>query len=75
MTVHWVATKNGWLKILEFDDFAYGAVVHALGGAGALAATLMVGPRTGRFDEDGAPKRIFLHSIPVGIHSFVAQFS
>lgn len=64
VSVHWVV-NDGWLHHLGFDDFAYGAVVHALGGAAALAAAIVVGPRIGRYDEDGNHVRIFLHSLPV----------
>ena len=36
-----------------FLDFAGGSVVHVVGGAAALGACLAVGPRIGRFDENG----------------------
>jgi len=38
----------------EFHDFAGSVVVHALGGWIALAAVLLLGPRTGRYQRDGA---------------------
>lgn len=46
----------GWLEQLGFVDFAGATTVHTLGGAVALAAVLILGPRRGRFDagEDQA---------------------
>lgn len=40
-----------------FHDFAGGTLVHALGGAVALAAVMVIGPRIGRFGEDSQPIR------------------
>jgi len=37
----------------EFHDFAGSIVVHAMGGWVALAAVLLLGPRTGRYTKDG----------------------
>ena len=57
--------KGGWLNQLGFDDFAFGAVVHGLGGAASLAAAYMAGPRIDRYDYEGKIKHIPLHSTPV----------
>jgi Amt family ammonium transporter len=46
-----------------YKDFAGATVVHALGGIAGLTAAAMVGPRKGRFDEDGRPTPIPGHSI------------
>ncbi|QCI66705.1 ATP-binding protein [Phreatobacter stygius] len=52
--VHWAwavsADGAGWLKAIGFIDLAGGAVIHVTGGAAALAAAWMIGPRSGRFD-------------------------
>ncbi|OSX77964.1 hypothetical protein BU14_0126s0003 [Porphyra umbilicalis] len=52
---HWV-WGGGWLSTL-FDvgakDFAGDAVVHMVGGFAGLAGAIIVGPRLGRFDQDG----------------------
>lgn len=53
---HWiwggtVLGEPGWLKALGFIDFAGAAVVHVVGGAAALAAVIVLGPRSGRFGE------------------------
>lgn len=44
----------GWLEQLGFVDFAGATTVHTLGGAVALAAVIVLGPRRGRFDGDDA---------------------
>ena len=41
----------GWLGAAGFVDFAGSTVVHSVGGWVALAAVLIIGPRTGRFDN------------------------
>lgn len=44
----------GWLGKRHFVDFAGATAVHSVGGWLALAAVLVIGPRHGRFTEDGA---------------------
>lgn len=44
---------EGWLGALGFRDFAGATVVHATGGAVALAGVLVLGPRLGRFGPGG----------------------
>jgi Amt family ammonium transporter len=46
-------------------DFAGSSVVHLQGGMLALATVLQVGPRIGKFDEDGNPRPIFGHHMPM----------
>nr|CAH0102742.1 unnamed protein product [Daphnia galeata] len=56
VAAHWVATKNGWLHQLGFDDFAFSGVVHAMSGATCLIAAYMTGPRLDRsFDGRKLP--------------------
>lgn len=56
---HWVwgntiITSNlAFLANLGFYDHAGGVAIHALGAFYALAAILILGPRTGRFSETG----------------------
>jgi len=54
---HWVwagvleGELFGWLGKAGFIDFAGSTVVHSVGGWVALAAVIIIGPRTGRFDK------------------------
>src|SRR5206468_859868 len=41
------------------------AVLHVAGGAAALAAALIVGPRSGKYNRDGSSNFIPGHSIPM----------
>ncbi|MCQ4310487.1 ammonium transporter [Pseudomonas stutzeri] len=41
---------EGWLAQRGFVDFAGSTVVHSVGGWIALAAIMVIGPRSGRFD-------------------------
>lgn len=48
---------QAWIKGVtgeEFHDFAGSIVVHAVGGWLALAAVLLLGPRSNRYRKDGA---------------------
>lgn len=60
-----VGGEKGWLEALGFVDYAGSSVVHACGGACALAGILAVGPRAGRFGPDGTPRLIAGHNIPL----------
>lgn len=57
MTGHWVwggaaqGQPQGWLAQLGFIDFAGSTVVHSVGGWVSLAAVLLLGPRSGRFNR------------------------
>lgn len=55
---------SGWLENLGFIDFAGSTVVHSVGGWAALAGALVVGPRVGKYDEQGNPVHIPGHSLP-----------
>ncbi len=48
-------------------DFAGSGVVHMTGGAVGLAVAMVLGPRLGRFNEDGSPNAIPGHNIPMGV--------
>ncbi|WP_019570839.1 ammonium transporter [Thioalkalivibrio sp. ALE11] len=68
---HWawggaLADGDGWLAALGFVDFAGSTVVHSVGGWVALAAILVVGPRIGRFTEEGA-QRIPASNLPLAV--------
>ncbi len=68
---HWAwggvfATGDGWLAALGFVDFAGSTVVHSVGGWVALAAVLIIGPRIGRFTDEGA-QRIPASNLPLAL--------
>ena len=54
----------GWLDAKGFYDFAGSTLVHAVGGWGALAGAILLGPRTGKYVEKGI-KPIPGHSMPL----------
>ncbi len=62
---HWV-WGGGWLSQLGFVDFAGSAAIHMVGGLSALIGAAMLGPRIGKFDENGKPQPILGHNIPIG---------
>lgn len=45
---------GGWLERLGFVDYAGSGVVHLCGGAAALAGVLLLGPRQGKYRDDGS---------------------
>ncbi len=47
---------GGWLSTLGFSDFAGSTLVHACGGAAALAGVIVLGAREGRFSRSGESK-------------------
>jgi Amt family ammonium transporter len=66
IVTHWVWSGQGWLTELGFVDFAGSGVVHMLGGVAALAGVLVIGPRIGKFDENGKARAIPGHSLTLG---------
>ena len=50
---------GGWLSAAGFSDFAGSTLVHACGGAAALAGVMVLGARTGRFTGSGS-KRVMV---------------
>jgi Amt family ammonium transporter len=49
---------GGWLSEAGFFDFAGSGIVHMAGAAAALAAVLLIGPRKGKYDNNGTPVAI-----------------
>ncbi|MDB9802664.1 ammonium transporter [Pelagibacteraceae bacterium] len=47
---------GGWLATSGFSDFAGSTLVHACGGAAALAGVIVLGAREGRFGKKGEKK-------------------
>ena len=68
---HW---GGGVLAELGFKDFAGSTVVHAFGGFGALACVMVLGPRRGKYTENGI-KPIPAHNFPLAaIGVFLLMF-
>jgi Amt family ammonium transporter len=63
---HWV-WGGGWLAALGMQDFAGSTVVHLSGAMAALAGTLLLGPRLGKYDDDGRPVTIPGHNMPLAV--------
>jgi Amt family ammonium transporter len=71
---HWI-WGGGWLANLNFHDFAGSTVVHVVGGFAALVGTILLKPRTGKFNSDGSPNFIAGHNMPlVSLGVFILWF-
>ncbi|MDH3247329.1 MAG: ammonium transporter [Acidimicrobiia bacterium] len=66
VVTHWQWSGDGWLSDLGFLDFAGSGLVHLTGGVAALAGVLVIGPRIGKYDENGNPQTIPGHSLLMG---------
>lgn len=62
---HWI-WGGGWLAQMGFHDFAGSTAVHMCGGAAALIGARVLGPRMGKYTEDGKPNAILGHSLTLG---------
>jgi Amt family ammonium transporter len=59
-------SEDGYLGVLlgtGYLDFAGGTIVHMVGGIAGLTAAYILGPRQGRYDEDGSSNPIPGHSV------------
>ena len=61
---HWI-WGGGWLSRLGFHDFAGSTAVHMLGGVCALVGAIKLGPRIGKYDENGKSRAIPGHNLPM----------
>jgi len=59
---HWI-WGGGWLAKLGMFDFAGSTVVHSVGGWAALAGVLVLGPRYGKYTDDGRIRPIPGHNL------------
>jgi ammonium transporter, Amt family len=74
---------GGWLAQLGYRaglghgavDYAGSGVVHLQGGSLALITAWLIGPRIGKYDENGKPRPILGHDIPmVQLGTFILAF-
>ncbi len=68
------ADQGGWLAALGFVDFAGATVVHSVGGWVALAAVLIIGPRSGRFDAQDRVQPISGGNLPLAMLGVLLLF-
>ena len=55
---------GGWLDAMGFYDFAGSTLVHSVGGWGALAGIIVLGPRAGKY-VSGRVRAIAGHNLPL----------
>ena len=55
----------GWLDQLGFYDFAGSTLVHSVGGWAAIVGAILVGPRIGKYGQNGKIKPILGHNMPL----------
>ncbi len=58
---------GGWLDMMStsFYDFAGSTIVHSVGGWGALAGAILLGPRLGKYAADGRVRPILPSNMPL----------
>ncbi|MFC5700420.1 ammonium transporter [Cohnella faecalis] len=61
IVAHWI-WGGGWLAADGSQDFAGSTVVHLTGAMAALAGTILLKPRIGRFNKDGSANEILGHN-------------
>lgn len=78
---HWAwgslyhSESSGWLENLGFIDFAGSTVVHSVGGWVALASAILIGPRLGKFNQDGTANHFHAHNLPLMyLGTFILMF-
>ncbi|NET47844.1 MAG: ammonium transporter, partial [Merismopedia sp. SIO2A8] len=69
ITGHWV-WGGGWLGGVGangFSDFAGSTVVHSVGGWAALVGAVFLGPRIGKYRQDGQPAALPGHNLSLSM--------
>ncbi|PAQ13906.1 ammonium transporter [Bacillaceae bacterium SAOS 7] len=61
VVAHWI-WGGGWLAEHGKQDFAGSTVVHLTGAMASLAATILLKPRIGKFNQDGSINNLYGHS-------------
>jgi Amt family ammonium transporter len=64
---HWIWAPGGWLQRFGMQDFAGSTVVHYQGALAALAGAVLLGPRIGKFGQDGRANAIPGHNMPYAV--------
>ena len=69
VVVHWtwggglIAEYINWGDATSYSDFAGSGIVHLTGGVAAFMGAKALGPRIGKYDEEGKPRAIPGHNI------------
>lgn len=61
VVAHWI-WGGGWLAAHGKQDFAGSTVVHLTGAMAALAATILLKPRIGKYNKDGTANNLSGHN-------------
>ena len=61
VVAHWI-WGGGWLAEHGKQDFAGSTVVHLTGAMAALAATILLKPRIGKYNQDGSVNNLAGHN-------------
>lgn len=72
---HWVWGVGGWLAQRGMLDFAGSAVVHAVGGWSSLAAVMVLGARSNKYNDDGSVNFMPPHNLHLAfLGAFILWF-
>lgn len=71
---HWIWSGDGWLAQKGMVDFAGSTVVHSLGAWVGLVGAIILGPRIGRFDENGNPNKMHGHNLVFAVMGVLVLF-
>jgi len=71
---HWIWASDGWLAQKGMVDFAGSTVVHSLGAWVGLVGAIILGPRIGRFDENGHPNKMHGHNLVFAVMGVLVLF-
>ena len=78
LSASWGWHYAGWMVVdWGYHDFGASGVVHIISGFFALGILMHLGPRIGKFNEDGSANKIVGHSLPmtmVGLMLIVVGF-
>ncbi|MEM8646720.1 MAG: ammonium transporter, partial [Pseudomonadota bacterium] len=74
----WGWHADGWMvQKLGYHDFGAAGVVHMISGFFALGVLIHLGPRIGKFNEDGTANHLAGHSMPltlIGLMTIIVGF-